>query len=77
MNKDASLTSSLAVLVNISRNCLPVQMQLRCMDKSASLRRALSRLIGSDDNEVVITTLAAMTSTGMSEDLNKMVSIEN
>ncbi|XP_067947730.1 protein CIP2A homolog [Watersipora subatra] len=73
ISNDASLKPSLSTLVNLSADCLPVQMQLRSLDKSSLLRKSFIKLVSHDDNEVSIISIAAMISTGMSEDFNKLI----
>lgn len=75
LSNDVTLKTSLFTLVNIASNNLPVQMQLRSLDRCSSLRNAIRRMISHDDTEISVAALAAMTSTGMSDELNKIVGI--
>lgn len=74
LSNDVTLKYSLSTLVNLSTKNLSIQMQIRSLDRSSALRRTIRRLVSHDDTEVSITALAAMTSTGMSEEFNKLVS---
>ena len=73
ISNEASLKPSLFTLVNLTSACLPIQMQVRSLDRNSTLRKSFIRLVNHDDNEISIVALAAIISTGMSEEFNKMV----
>ena len=73
LSNDVTLKPSLGVLVNMASGCMPIQMQLRSLDRNSLLRKTFIRLVGHDDNEISVIALAAMTSTGMSEEFNRLV----
>lgn len=49
-------------------------MQLRSLDNYSLLRKTFLRLVSHDDSDISVVALAAMISTGMSDELNKLVS---
>ena len=73
LSNDVTLKPSLGALVNMASSCMPIQMQLRSLDRNSLLRKTFIRLVGHDDNEISVVALAAMTSTGMSEEFNRLV----
>lgn len=73
VSNDVTLKPSLCVLVNLTAGNLPMQMQLRSLDRSSMLRKTFIRLVSHDDNEISVVSLAAMTSAGMSEEFTKLV----
>jgi len=73
LTNDMTLKPSLYTMVNLTSGSVPVQMHLRSLDRSGMLRKKILKLVCHDDNEVSIGALAALTSTGMADEFNKLV----
>ncbi|KAF6033730.1 KIAA1524 [Bugula neritina] len=72
LTNDMTLKPSLYTMVNLTSGSVPVQMHLRSLDRSGMLRKKILKLVCHDDNEVSIGALAALTSTGMADEFNKL-----